>query len=80
MNLIQNGCPGFAITAVGEKGFLHEKIDFDENMYLAGIKAFTKMFKTGKEPEQYAHILKPVQILEALENSVKSWKLEKVAK
>lgn len=80
MNLIQNGCPGFAIAAVGEKGFLHEKIDFDENMYLAGIKSFTKMFKTGKEPEQYAHILKPVQILEALEKSVKSGKLEKVVK
>lgn len=37
MNLIRNGCPGFAIAAVGEKGFLHEKIDFDENMYLEAV-------------------------------------------
>ena len=47
MNLIRNGCPGFAIAAVGEKGILHGKIDFEENMYLTGIKSFTKMFRTG---------------------------------
>jgi len=38
------------------------------------------MFKTGIEPESYEHMLKPVQVLEALERSVKSGLIEKVLK
>jgi hypothetical protein len=78
MNLIQNRCPGFAIGAVGDNGFLHQRIDFDENVYLAGIRSFTRMFKTGEEPEPYEHILKTVKVLEALEKSAKSGSIENV--
>ncbi|MCD4824068.1 MAG: Gfo/Idh/MocA family oxidoreductase [Phycisphaerae bacterium] len=80
MNLIKEGCPGFAISAVGNKGTLHKAIAFDKNAFLNGITMFTKMFKTGEEPFKYGDILKSVLVLEALEKSVKSGKIEKVGK
>jgi len=36
------------------------------------------MFKTGEQPMTREQILRPVQVLEALEKSVKSGKVEKV--
>ena len=78
MNLIKEGCPGFSMTAVGSKGVLHKAIVFDKNAFLNGIRMFTDMFKTGKEPFKYADILKSVLVLEALNKSVKSGKKEKV--
>ena len=80
MNLIKNDSPGFSITAVGKKGVLHKAIAFDKNIFLNGIKIFTEMFKTGKEPLSRQKMLKPVLVLEALEKSVKSGVKEKVEK
>ena len=80
MNFIDSGYNSFAITAMGTKGVTHKPLAYDKNVYLSGVKRFTKMFKTGDEPEKYAHMLKPVQVLEALGKSVKSGKVEKVLK
>jgi predicted dehydrogenase len=80
MHLIKNGSNKFAITAMGKEKFIMQPIIYDKNAYLGGVKAFTKMFKTGNEPEEYDHILRPVQILEAMERSVKSGEIEKVSK
>jgi len=78
MALIKEGAPGFGIGAVGEDGAHHVPIKMDRNPYLNGVKTFTKMFRTGVEPLPYEHMLRPVQVLEALEKSVKSGKVEKV--
>ena len=80
MNLIKEGCNGFSITAAGSKGILHKAITYDKNRHLFGVKMCTDMFKTGKEPFEYKQILKSVLVLEALERSVKSGKIEKVGK
>ena len=80
MHLIKESCPGFAITAVDIKQTLHREIGFDKNIYLTGVKKFTKMFKNGIEPERHEHMLKPVKILEAMERSIKSGQIEKVIK
>ena len=80
MNFIKSGNNNFAVTAMGTKKILHSSLTYDKGVYLGGIKVFTKMFKTGLEPEKHAHMLKPVQVLEALQRSVKSGKIEKVLK
>lgn len=79
MNLIKEGYSGFAITIVGSGGIYHQSITFDKNPYLNGIKMFCDMFGTCKEPLTHERLLKSVQVLEALERSVKSRKREKLA-
>lgn len=78
LNLIKVGSPGFVCHAVGEQGEHGQKMPMDENPYLHGIQTFCHMFKTGEEPETYEHMLRPVQVLEALKKSVASGKLEAV--
>jgi len=80
MALIKEGTHAFGIGAVGTKGALSAPIKYDKNPYLTGVETFTRMFRTGKEPLTYEQILRPVQVLEALERSVKSGKVEKVAR
>ena len=70
--LIKEGCPEFFLSAVGTKGTIHMPILGDKDVYLSGVKAFTTMFKTGKEPLTHEQILRPVQVLEALERSLES--------
>jgi len=80
MNLIKAGGPGFAIGAAGDKGIWHQPVSMDKNPYLSGIRVFTTMFKTGREPLGDEQMLKPVLVLEALERSVKSGAREKVGR
>jgi hypothetical protein len=63
-----------------DKGVVAHKVNSDADPYLAGIKRFVKMFKTGQEPYSHSRILAPVAVLEAMEKSVTSGKIEKVAK
>jgi len=79
MNLVKEGCPGFGMSALGEKGVLCKPIDRDKSPYQTEVGMVIKMFKTGVEPYTHEQVLKPVQVLEALEKSVKSGKVEKVA-
>ncbi|HOZ47372.1 MAG TPA: Gfo/Idh/MocA family oxidoreductase [Candidatus Hydrogenedentes bacterium] len=78
MSLIKEGCPGFGIGAVGAKGAVHVPLKADKSPYYNEVKAFTDMFKTGVEPLTHAKVLRPVQVLEALQKSVKSGQIEMV--
>jgi predicted dehydrogenase len=70
MNLI-NGAPAkFHVSAIGENGRVDREIVFDDSQYLGGVKAFCKMFRTGKTVETVETMLGPVAVLEALEKSV----------
>ena len=42
------------------------------------IRRFTGMFKTGRIPRPYDEILKPVQVLEALERAIKTGRVTRV--
>lgn len=77
LNFIKEGCSGFSIGAVGEKGGVFENITFDSNPYLNGIQTFTRMFKTRQEPETHENLIAPIKILEALARSLKSHKAER---
>lgn len=78
MYLIKKGAPPFSISASGSNGTIHREIKFDKNGHLTGIKTFCKMFKDGIEPETHNEMLTPVAVLEALEGSAKSGKMESV--
>ncbi len=72
--------PEFSLTVVGSKGIRHQEIATDPDPYLGGIKLFTAMFRTRREPRAHNDILQTVRILEALERSKKSGHIEKVLK
>ena len=80
MHFFKKARVGFNMAVMGTEGIYHQVVGHDEDPYLAGVKKFTKMFRTGKEPRPHAEILKPVLILEALERSLKSGKIEKVGR
>ncbi len=70
MNLIGAGHPAFHVSVVGEKGRIDREIAMDESPYLAGVKAFCRMFRTGRTEETTQSMLGPVAVLEALEKSL----------
>jgi len=80
MALIKEGSPGFGICAVGEKGSVAMPLTSGKNPYFNGARIFTTMFRTGVEPMRHQQLLKPVQILEAMEKSLRSGRIERVAK
>lgn len=71
LHLVKDGTSDFAMSAAGGSGGVFQTIDADEDPYLGGVMAFTRMFKTGKEPRSGLEILKPIQVLEAMEESYK---------
>ena len=78
MHLIKEGGPGFGIGVIGTKKAIHRPVIMDENPYVEGVKLFTEMFKTGREPKTDNEMLIPVKVLEALGRSVQSGALENV--
>ena len=80
MNLLKEGAPGFGISAIGSKKAIHSNLPYDKSTYLSGVRDFCAMFKTRQEPMAHDLILRPVQVLEALQKSLKSGAIEKVVK
>lgn len=78
LNFIKKDCPGFGVNVIGSQEVISQRIKFDKNPYITGIKKFTAMFRTGQMPETEDNMLMPIKILEALEKSSKSGKIEKI--
>lgn len=70
MNLIGEGHPAFHLSVIGEEGRFDGTIAMDPNPYLSGIQSFARMFETGETDETRETMLKPVAVLEALEQSI----------
>ena len=80
MQCVANWDHEFAMRAVGTRGAVEFVNRYDANMYLAGIRKFLKMFRTGACPHTDREILEPIAVLEALNKSVKSGRPVRVAK
>ncbi len=78
MALIKDGSPGFGMSAVGTEGTVTMPIDGGKSPYLNGTRCFVTMFKTGIRPMTDEQMLRPVQVLEAMQKSVVSGQVEKV--
>ena len=70
MHCVRGGSIGFQASVATGSGPLSARLVSDPNPYLAGIRIFTRMFKTRKEPIAHSRILAPVAVLEALEKSI----------
>jgi len=80
MALLQDGGPGFGLGAVGTEGAHYEDIAMDKVPYLNSTRTFLTMFETGEEPLTHEQLLRPVQVLEALDKSINSGTVERVAR
>ena len=78
MALIKEGCPGFGMSATGAEGSIQMPITGGKSPYLNGTRTFVKMFQTGIEPMTWEQMLRPIQVLEAMERSIRSGQAEKV--
>ena len=70
MNLVGAGDTPFHLSVVGSKGRVDQIVEFDESMYLAGIRDFVRVFRSGRTRETVQTMLGPVAVLEALEKSM----------
>lgn len=70
MNLVGAGDAPFHLSVVGSKGRVDQFIEFDESIYLAGIRDFVRVFRSGRTRETVQTMLGPVAVLEALEKSM----------
>ena len=79
LNLFKEQQTPFHISVIGEKGRIEMPIMYDANPYLTGIRAFCRMFKTGKTDETVKTILTPVAVLDAMEKSIDQRRMVKVS-
>ncbi len=70
LNLFKEQQTPFHVSVIGEKGRVDMPIEYEANPYLTGIRAFCRMFKTGKTDETVETMLTPVAVLEAMEKSI----------
>ena len=80
MHCLPSHATGFQLSAATEAGNISAKLVGRGNPYLAGVRRFCRMFKTGREPVGHERILAPVAVLEAMQKSVRTGKLTPVAK
>ena len=80
MACVAEGKVGFTFRACGTKGAVDYTSAMDANPYLAGVKKFVKMFRTGKEPFTAAEMLEPIAVLAALQKSIDTGNEVRVAK
>jgi len=80
MHCIASRRVGFQLAAATDTGPVSTALTGDPSPYLTGVKTFTRMFKTGKEPFSHKAILARVAVLEAMEKSVRTGKVTPVAK
>ncbi len=60
---------GFLAAAYGSEKAAQAALTFDEKIYLPGIKRFCAMFETGVEPVPPATYLRPVAVLQAMQQA-----------
>ncbi len=80
MHLTKEGSYNFAFRAMGTKGLVQHLHASDEDHFIAGVKKFLKMFRTGKMPHTPSELLEPIAVLEALAKSAKTGQRVRVAK
>lgn len=69
---------GFLATAYGDKDVHHQVLAFDDNVYLEGIRTFSRMFETRQEPLPPTSYLRPVAVLAAMQASFDTGKMVEV--
>ena len=80
MHCLMGSKAGFQVSVTTPEGVVGAKLESDADPYLAGVKRFCRMFKTGVEPIEHRRFLAPIAVLEAMAKSVPTGKLVRVPK
>lgn len=72
-------CSAFAVSAAGDGGCIHQDLTFDKDLYLKGIKEFTTMFRTAREPLAHERILRSVEVLEAMARALSTGRKQRLS-
>ena len=80
LHFFKNTWVTFHASVVGTEGICQHVIKNDRDPHMAGIRVFTRMFKTRREPRKHSEIMRSIQVLEALRKSARSSRRERVAK
>lgn len=78
MHCVEGWDTGFQFGVTTATGPLAFKVVDDANSTLPGTEKFVEMFRTRKEPYTHRRMLTPIAVLEALEKSQTSGKIEAV--
>ncbi len=78
MNFLSDPYAEFQIYAIGSESKVCMNIDKDYSASIEVVRIFTKMFRSRIEPIEHEKLLKPVQVLETLEKSLQSGRIEEV--
>ena len=70
MHCMASGYRGFHWSAVADEKILDFSLEMDSDPYLAGVKMFIDMFRTGREPIDHRRMLAPIAVLAALQRSL----------
>lgn len=62
----------FHVAAFGDKGWRQLLLPEETMYYVTAFRAIIDMFKTGRSPLSESQLLEPVQILEAIEQSIET--------
>lgn len=79
LHLMARGASGFAVAAAGSKGFAARPVRMDSSPYWTGIRTFIRMFQTRRAPLTDDQLLTPVAVLEALQRSLRSGRMEPIS-
>ena len=60
----------FTAAAYGDDGAHHTELPWDKELYIAGIRLFTRMFESRQEAFPPADYLRPIAILQAMDQSL----------
>lgn len=60
----------FTAAAYGDDGAHHTELPWDKELYIAGIRLFTGMFESRQEPFPPADYLRPIAILQAMDQAL----------
>ncbi len=71
LNLLGKASYVFHLTAFGKNGWREFRPQGDK-LYTEGLKVFLQMVKTGKKPLTYAQMLESIQVLAAIDRSLKN--------
>ena len=70
MNLMAVGGGPFHLSVIGANGRIDQTITYDPDPFLPGVRAFVRMFRTGRSGQSMESMLVPVAVLEALAKSL----------
>lgn len=70
LHFVKHGLEGFALEYYMHDQLIHEKIEFDTNMFQKPVEIMLNMFSSGIMPFDYGSLIRPIAVMEAIVSSL----------